>query len=386
VTVDKPLTLRGQTPSDLEAETEIGATESGDCFDPAASAPNATEQAIVDPAGDGFSIAVKLNADDVAVEGLVVQGASVGIDASDRFSGYRIHHDLIRLNSLFGIDFGSEGTAQSRVDHNCLRQNQYGLVSELDDDTLSTERDAWNARDLRNARLDHNDTFRNGSGCCGAGLEAGGPGRRDQVTFDHNLAREEWIGIALQNATRSSIVENEISSSRFFSILLGGANDALEIRSNTVRGGGTGVLFAPEQFTLDLLATPSRNVLVSYNDVRRAAAGIYARPASLVASVLSDNTTSENRGNGINMFSTGNVIRDNQSNNNVVAGITAFPGAIGNRFEHNSMHGNGSAPGASFPPADARDLNPLLNGTVQNDWIGNDCDTDIPIGMICGLG
>ena len=86
------------------------------------------------------------------------------------------------------------------------------------------------------------------------------------------------------------------------------------------------------------------------------------------------------------MFSTDNMIRDNQSNNNVVADITAFPGAIRNRFEHNSMHGNGSATGASFPPADARDLNALLNGMLQNVWIGNDCDTDIPAGMICGVG
>jgi hypothetical protein len=58
------------------------------------------------------------------------------------------------------------------------------------------------------------------------------------------------------------------------------------------------------------------------------------------------------------MFSSGNVIRANNSNNNGVAGITAFPGAIGNRFEHNSMHGKASVPGASFPGADARDLNP----------------------------
>jgi len=169
-------------------------------------------------------------------------------------------------------------------------------------------------------------------------------------------------------------------------ILVGGANDALEIRSNTVRGGTTGVRFEPAQFTLDLLPAPSRNVLVSSNDVRGAVAAIYARPASLTESEISDNTTSDNGGNGINMFSSGNVIRDNQSNNNVVAGITAFPGATGNRFEHNSMHGNGRSAGASFPGADARDLNPLLSGMLQNVWIGNDCDTDIPAGMICGIG
>ena len=252
------------------------------------------------------------------------------------------------------------------------------------------ERDAWNARDLINARIDHNATFRNyGPNGWGGGLETAGPGRRDRVTLDHNASREELIAIALQSATQSAIVANEIASTRVYSILLGGATNVLEIRSNTVRGSttATGIRFAPEVFTLDPVPVPSSNVRVTDNDVRDAAAGIYARPASLVASLIADNTTSDNRGNGINMFSSGNVIRANNSNNNGVAGITAFPGATGNRFEHNSMHGNASVPGASFPGADARDIDAwLTGGAFQNVWIGNDCDTDLPTGMICGVG
>jgi len=387
VVIDQPLMLKG----DPEA------IETVDCFQPTPSHLgdlDPTQQAIIDPAEDGFTVAFKLAANDVVLEGLVVEGASVGIDAADRFSGYRVDHNLIRLNTLFGIDFGSEGARESRVDHNCLRENQFGLMSELDDGSLwkfsdGPERDAWNARDLINVRIDHNATFRNyGANGWGGGLETAGPGRRDRVAFDHNASREELIAIALQNAAQSAIVENEVASTRVYSILLGGANTALDISSNSVRGTttATGIRFAPEAFTLDFLPILSRDVLVTDNDVRGAAAGIYARPASLVASLIANNTTSENRGNGINMFSSGNVIRANQSNNNGVAGITAFPGAIGNRFEHNSMHGNASVPGASFPGADARDLNPLLNDMLQNDWIGNDCDTDIPAGMICGVG
>jgi hypothetical protein len=33
-----------------------------------------------------------------------------------------------------------------------------------------------------------------------------------------------------------------------------------------------------------------------------------------------------------------------------------------------------------------RDLNPLVEGMLQNVWTGNDCDTDIALGMICGVG
>jgi hypothetical protein len=52
----------------------------------------------------------------------------------------------------------------------------------------------------------------------------------------------------------------------------------------------------------------------------------------------------------------------------------------GGRFEQNSMHGNGGTP-APLPGADARDFN-----TPINVWIGNDCDSDIPVGTICGVG
>ena len=207
------------------------------------------------------------------------------------------------------------------------------------------------------------------------------------MSIDHNLLREDWVGVALQNATHSAIAHNQIVSPRFYSALIGGANEALEIRSNAMRGGNTGIRFAPQQF-IDLLSTPTRHAIVTDNDVSGAVAAIYATTAqSLVDSVIADNNTSDNRGNGISLFSGGNLVRGNQSNNNVVAGITAFPGAIGNRFEYNSMHGNGTSSGASFPGADARDIDAwLTGGEFQNIWIGNDCDTDLPAGMICSVG
>jgi len=374
VVINKPLTLKGD-PDAVEAIDCFQSTPSqlGD-LDP-------TQQAVVDPADDGFSIALKLNANDVVVEGLVVEGASVGIDASDRFSGYHIDHNLIRHNALFSIDLGSEGTHASRVDHNCLRENQYGLVSELDDDSLwkpndGPERDAWNARDLINARIDHNYTFRNRRDPVGAGLEAAGPGQRDLVTFDRNDSRDEVVGISLQNAKRSMIVENAITSSGFASIFLGGGNDGLDVDSNLVRGGGFGVRFSREEF-IDVFPA-SAHLNVTENDVRGATAGIIALAGSLVESQIVENTTSDNLRIGINMLSSGNVVRANDSDNNGLVGINAFLGATGNRFEQNSMHGNAVA--------DARDQNPLLNGMLQNVWTGNDCDKDIPAGMICGAG
>jgi parallel beta-helix repeat protein len=383
VVVDKPLTLNGDS----------NAVETIDCFAPTLGELPGDQQVIVDPADAGFSIAFKLEADDIILEGFVVQGASVGVDASDRFSGYRVHHNLLRLNTLFAVDFGSEGTRKSRVDHNCLRQNQDGLVSELDDDSLwkpsdGPERDEWNARDLANARIDHNSTFRNLNA-----LYVVGPGRRDLVTFDHNISQNDGVeqapaggaGIALQNSTRSAIVDNEITSAvRTFSILLGRGNDGLEVRSNTVRGGLTSIRFARPSFFTDFFPVTSHDVVVTANDLRGGTTGIDANENSLVDSLLAENTTSGSSGNGIILLTgdTGNTVRDNQADNNELAGITALAGATGNRFERNSMHGNSTRPGP-LPGADARDFNTPF---PQNVWLSNDCDTDIPAGMICGVG
>jgi hypothetical protein len=91
----------------------------------------------------------------------MIQGAWVGVDTSDRFSGYRVDHNAIQDNTLFAIDAGSAGAHPSGFDHNSLRGNTYGLVSELTDDTLwpqppvGSDRGAY-ARNLRNARVDHN--------------------------------------------------------------------------------------------------------------------------------------------------------------------------------------------------------------------------------------
>ena len=386
VIIDKPLTLKA----------DPDAVEAIDCFQPTLGDLPADQQAIVDPAGDGFSIAFKLAADDVVLEGFVVQGASVGVDASDRFSGYRIHHNLVRLNRLFGIDFGSEGTRESRVDHNCIRDAaqsdfgfvSWGLVSELDDDSLwklsdGPERDEWNARDLRNARIDHNQTFRNQ-----AGLEAAGPGQREQVTFEHNISRQDGSGILLQNSTASAIVDNEVIGASRNAIVIGGGNEDLVIRGNHAAGMGLAGIRFVDAGLIDLFPAPSRRLVITANQLTGGGSGIFSdttRPSptevnTLIDSLISENTTSNNRNQGIavNRGDTGNIIRANQADNNGAAGITAALGATGNRFEQNAMHGNALV--------DARDLNPLLNGVLQNVWTGNDCDTDLPAGMICGIG
>jgi parallel beta-helix repeat protein len=380
VVVDKPLTLKG----------DPDAIETIDCFQPTPVELADDQLAIVDPAGEGFSIAFKLEADNVDLGGFVVQGATVGIDTSDRFSGYRIHHNLMRSNALFGVDFGSEGTRESRVDHNCIRDPlpfggelpSWGLVTELDDDSLwklsdGPERDAWNARDLLNARIDHNATFRNR-----VGLDVGGPGRHDDITFDHNASQDDRIGIALQNSKRSRIVHN-VASPILSSIFIGGATVGLVISANQTQGGQNGIVFSPPGSFLDAIEAPSTGAFVTGNTISgKTLDGIVAAPGRLYDSVLESNVSSDNGRDGIalRLGNAGNVVRGNVADRNDRNGIYA-QGAVGNVFEANSMSANGvSADGMPPRGFDARDDN-----RTTNTWIATDCVTDFPAGTICGV-
>lgn len=126
MTVDKPLTLRGNP----------DAVETVDCFDPGLGELDPSEQVIVDGSGSSTLALFTLASNDITLEGFVLQGAANplplpgdeylfrrGVDVRGDYSGYRVHHNLIRRNTV-GIDFGSNGVQTSRFDHNCVRQNR----------------------------------------------------------------------------------------------------------------------------------------------------------------------------------------------------------------------------------------------------------------------
>jgi nitrous oxidase accessory protein NosD len=337
------------------------------------------EDATVDPPDGTFAIAFRLAADDITLRGFTIQGASVGVDTNDRFSGYRVDHNTIRDNALFAIDAGSSGALTSRFDHNTLSANDYGLVSELTDDTLwpdppvGTDRHAY-ARDLRNARVDHNDTTLNGSG-----VETAGPGQPLDVSFDHNRSVQDRIGISIQNSIAASIRDNEILEANL-AIVVGGANRELEIANNYGRAiNGGAMAFQPALF-VDVFSAPSRDVEIKNNDVSSSTgSGINFAPNTLQDSLITGNTSSASAASGINLGAgnTGNAFRANEIDNNLRTGIMVRAGATGNTFARNSMDGNGTLDPLSF--FDARDDN-----TPLNTWVGNDCATDFPAGALCG--
>lgn len=339
VTVDKPLWLDGQT----------GAIEAQDCFEQSAADP--ARHAIVMGGLHSF----RLLANDVVLEGFVVQGARTGIDTDDAFSGYRVRHNIVQSNLLDGMEFQSSGATESRVDHNCFRQNtRGGLMSELGN--------------LHNARADHNSTSRNVEG-----IVFGGPGSRAGVSIDHNVSRGDRFGLGIQNSTTSSVAHNEVSEFRF-GIVVGGGSIGLEVAHNRLETGLQGIVFAPTLF-FDVFPIPNVAADVRRNVVSAMTLdGIVAAPTSVHQSHFENNDTSDNLRDGtvLRAGNVGNVLRGNNAYRNGRIGIYAN-GATGNLFDGNHMLDN-----SVF---DARD-----DLRALNTWTDNHCVTDFPPGTICGVG
>jgi Right handed beta helix region len=217
--------------------------------------------------------------------------------------------------------------------------------------------------------MDHNSTFRNN-----AGVEAAGPGRHDYVLFDHNLSREDQVGIALQNSAQSRIQDNDLRPASF-GILVGGATTGAEIARNIVGTGMQGIVFTPPTFFIDVFPTPVTGATVTGNIVTgQASDGILGVAGRLHQSLIAGNDASRNGRDGIRLGpgTSQNVVHANVADENGRNGIYAL-NAIANLFEANQMLGNGVY--------DARDDN-----RAANTWTANRCLTDLPAGTICGVG
>jgi parallel beta-helix repeat protein len=333
------------------ALTLIGATNVnvGQCG--AVGAADPTQDSIVTGVAYSFSF---LN-NDITLNGFVVQGAAHGIDTSAAFSGYRITNTIVRGNTVVGINLLSSGVNQTRVDHNCLRQNGNGLQSELGD--------------LRNALVDHNATYSNGN----SGLDFSGVGARAYVTVSQNTAvGDGGSAFTMDNSIGTSLTQNTADGPTF-GIYIGGSNNGLVISGNVVTARTNGILFDQSAF-IPVFPGPNVGLNVSNNTVSGAGGSGIATIAgapNLTQSVLSNNNSSGNGGSGIRLqtLSDNNLVSNNTADKNGVNGIYANL-SIGNTFAGNHMDLN-----VAF---DARDDN-----FPANTWTGNHCTTDFPAGTIC---
>ena len=350
VTVNKPsLTLVGSTNISLSRCTTL-------------SAADPTQDAIVTGAG---SFSFSLQNYNITLSGFVVQGAFDGIDTSGLFSGYRVTTNILQNNAIRGIDFLSNGTYQSRIDHNCIRANGNGLQSEV-----------LSGSDLRNGLVDHNVVFQNGN----SGLDFSGAGARAYVTVTANDASANaGSAFTMDNSTGTSLDHNT-STGDGFGFYIGGGNNGLNISNNTATDSVVnGIIFNQAAF-FPVFTGANVGLTVNANTVTGAgSSGIVANVGApnLTLSTVSNNVSSNNgrtaprSGIRLQAGNDNNQVTNNTADKNSANGIHA-DGATGNTFTNNHMNLN-----VEF---DARDEN-----RPANTWTANQCTTDFPAGTICGV-
>jgi parallel beta-helix repeat protein len=347
VTINKPLTLKG----------DPDAVEAVDCFATGLAEPDPAEQVIVDGGGSEALALFTLAADDITLAGFVLQRAANppplpadanllrrAVDVSGAYSGSRIHHNLFRLNTI-GIQFGSSGARWSRLDHNCLRQNAWGLVSDH--------------RDLINARIDHNATF----DTTNFAFELFGfDNARENITFDHNVSRQDNTAYLIAGSKSSALVANTVESAQI-GMRIEPANEDLEISHNLITDpfGTNRVGFVLQGIafpTPGVGVAPTKRALVRGNQITgmgipgsTSAAGdgiVVAGPPNtdrpaVMESTFTDNVTSDNLRDGIVLRggNAGNTLRGNISERNGRFGILV-QGAVDNVVESNIAGNNGA--------------------------------------------
>ena len=335
VTVDKPLTLLGRP--------NVAAL---DCFADQPLDVDSSRYAVLQrPIGRPGNL-LTIEAPGVTVAGLVLEGATTVVPEAPSIydaavllrpssSPARVRHNLIRDNDL-GIDVGSVAGTRTRVDHNCLRGNGWGLASQR--------------ADFVDGLVDNNETFRQRN----FSFEIGWSQRSNiGTTYEANLSRQDGTG----TGSASFWVANSSS---------------VTITGNRVEGGtGSGIQLLPSAGTM------STDIVVTGNQVSGVNIGIgigtdaQARPAVDTALLESNTLTGSNIGVSLQRGNRNVTVRSNVASDNTQVGIWSRPMAAGHLFENNRMLGNGLA--------DARDDN-----RTANNWVGNSCLTDLPVGTICG--
>jgi parallel beta-helix repeat protein len=379
LTIDESITLQGN----------VGPVAAVDCLDPAPSALDdldVTRFTIVQqPDTPGFDGAlVRIAADDVSVMGLVLQGRldtivdhptptislyDAAVSVAAQWSGTRLAHNLFRRNTL-GVELGNSAS-QSRVDHNCFRDNSYAVANQR--------------YVLVNARIDNNTTFRTDTITFEIGWTEAGTA---DVTVDHNVADDDnFYVVYVDHSVRARVVANTILASGQ-GIRVNPQNDGVQVVGNTVKGDGprrglagvfvtspgtrpatTGLLIADNQLSTMDAFNPATGAPVG----RGISLSTGAQPRG---AVITGNRVSATNADGIVLFegNHGSTLAGNTVTHSLVNGIRINLGA-----RENVLTGNTALDNAT----DVRDLDLATNGPgpTSNQWIRTTCRTSVPAGL-----
>jgi hypothetical protein len=289
VIVPKTLTLQAVSRVERDDDDDDEAQPldpARNCFTPAA--PDPTRDAIVNGR-------FQLNADDIVVDGFVVQGASIGILSNVAFSGFRIRDNLLQDNVSTGVFLNGNSSRGSRVRENCARGRTitpvFGIV--VDESNVLIKRN-------RVARITA------GVGIAGVGIRingaeqnvtvAGNRARDGEIDYDDFGDRNRWLG----NTSVGAIVGFAFRGTV-----------GLVAKRNRVREAGTGIQFGPD------FAISNRTARVFDNDIRDSTGDAVRVLAgtSLLDSLLRGNVLLDNARDGIRIeagANAGNQIVDNK--------------------------------------------------------------------------
>ena len=388
VVVNKPLTLIGQP----------AAVAALDCFSEQTSEPDDLDGTVVpvlEPPDAEETPVLRLTEDRIEVAGLVIQGVDdqeadivdgyslydAALTTDDARTGWRIHHNLFRLNYL-AVELGSKGGPESRFDHNCLRDNSYSVANQR--------------YTLSRALLDHNETYRSEARAWEIGWGYRGT---TAVTLEHNTSRRDSLAVSAEKGDHLTIRGNLVEQAGQF--LVAKDDDHLTIQGNRVEQAGSGVYLEgalTEPRILHNTVTGSLGVAIIVippageapvtglvmrgNTVTdNGGSGFTTNPvANLTGASIVANTFSRNGRFGIqlNSGSSANRVLDNVTEGNAQYGIRLLPGTQNNLLVRNRVLDNGQA--------DAVDETAVTTDGVTvlaNRWIGNTCTVDVPAGEIC---
>jgi nitrous oxidase accessory protein NosD len=289
VDVPKTLTLRAVSAFDDDDDGDDDFDDGQpNCFS-SSSIADPTRQAIV----DGAVFAFNLDADDVVLQGFVVEDNDIGIMTAAEFSGYRIEHNLVQDNGV-GLSFESNGARHSLVSSNCFRSTSpTAPVSETAAGILSTG-------DLSNATITDNSFLRHFVAGIVLTHVQGPPFTNIAITGNRSL--EDVCAISIQGSRSSRIDGNLSVRNGFAGIFVASDNQHLAIRSNVLREGEHGIDFDSFNFNNGNLA-PNLFVQASGNrisDMDRSGIAVSESPlGSLQQSVISQNSSKNNDEDGI---------------------------------------------------------------------------------------
>jgi Periplasmic copper-binding protein (NosD) len=333
-----------------------------------------------------------LDADDIELTGLVLQGVddltparvptaenptgytvyTPAVLTADDHSGYRIHHNLIRLNASLGLEFGSSGDTKSGVHKNCFRQNKWAVANQREQ--------------LTDADIKTNTTYATSVLAYEIGWGLAGT---SGVTLKANTSKDDNIAFQVEDSRDTAIVHNTVERPLQVGVTIRAGNASLRVINNAITAGsnfigGTGIAFrAPssthQQRSQDVIV--ESNTITGFRTAAHAGTGINVNSGSATGAMILDNLLTDNGLGGllVNNNNTGNLIRGNIANNNFQFGIRASVSATDNTFVDNQMIGNAM---------DARDdTDAELGDGVQlrNTWTSNQCVFDTPTGAICGV-